>query len=184
MTKLQVRLIFEVLGRPPENVTEALELIINKISADKGIHLIEKTVHPPVEIKDAKELYTSFAEVLLEIDSLQNLIVLIFAFLPSHIEVINPGSIELTSADLNELANRLTARLHQYDAIAKKMTMDRQFLIKKVAEIAPQMFKKELVPYLRGEIEENQKIKAKIEKSQKASGKKAKAKSKKKVKRK
>jgi hypothetical protein len=65
------------------------------------------------------------------------------------------------------------------------MSMDRQFLIKKVAEIAPQMFKKEMVPYLKGEAAEANKIKSKLEKSQKASGKKAaklknKAKSKKK----
>jgi len=171
MAKLQVRLVFEVLGRPPENVTEALELIVNKISSDKGVHLIEKTVHPPVEIKDAKGLYTSFAEVLLELDSISNLFTMIFAFLPSHIEVINPESLELANTDLNDLANRLTVRLHQYDAIAKKMSVDKELLLRHVAKVAPEVFKKEVLPYLRGEVKENQKIKAKIEKSQKAQNK-------------
>lgn len=142
MEKLKVNIVLEILGRPPENVKEALNTLIVKLGAEKGVKVIEKIYHDPVEVKDSKDLYTAFAEVSLELDSLDNYFLTIFSYMPSHIEVVSPENIELSNSYLNELANQITLRLHNYDAIAKKIIFERDILLRKLQEVAPHLFKK------------------------------------------
>jgi flagellar biosynthesis component FlhA len=171
MEKLRVQIILEVLGRPKEHVKSALVALVEKIGTEKSMKILEKTIHEPVPIKDFKGMFTTFAEVLLHIDSLQELIKLMFSYMPSHIEVINPEVIQLKNSDLNDLVNKLVSRLHEYDAIAKKVLADREILLRKVAEVAPQLFKEEALPIIQEGTSKNI-----LKPSPKASVKKAKAK--------
>ncbi len=143
MEKLKVNLVLEILGRPAEHVKEALNTIVVKLGAEKGVKIINKTYHDPVEVKDSKDLYTSFAEVSLDIDSLANYFSIIFSYMPAHIEMISPERVALTNAELNELANQTVLRLHNYDGIAKKIIFERDILIKRLHEVAPHLFKKD-----------------------------------------
>ena len=173
MEKLQVQLILEILGRPKEHLKTALETLINKIDSEKGVKIIDKTIHEPVPVKDTQDLFTSFAELTAELDSIGNYFGILFAYMPSNIELINPERIELDNAELNALANQLVRRLHNYDAITKKMIADREVLLRKLAEAAPELFKEEALTKIKG------KKTLKDTKKEKKSKKKAKKKSKK-----
>ena len=141
MGKLQVQIILEILGRPPENVKDALNQLIEKLDSEKGIKVLNKTVHKPKPIEQVKDLYTAFADITLELDTLDNYFGILFAYMPSHVELVEPERIELSNFELSELANKLTQRLHSYDAITKKMITERDILLKKLQEIAPELFK-------------------------------------------
>jgi hypothetical protein len=143
MNKIQVRIILEILGRPAENVQQGLSSLIKRISSESGVRIIEETTHAPIEVKTAKDLYSSFSELVLELDSLDYYFGILFAYMPSHVEIITPENLSISNQNLNELGNRILQRLHEYDSIAKKMVMDRDILMKKLYEVAPHLFKKD-----------------------------------------
>ena len=60
------------MGRPAEHVKQSLTNLVMKIASDKGVKLISKEIHEPVKIETSKDLFSSFAEVSLELDSIAN----------------------------------------------------------------------------------------------------------------
>jgi len=143
MEKIQARFIIEILGRPIENVKTALVQLMEKLSKEKGVKVLEKTIHEPHALENSKDLFTSFAEISAEFDSIANYITVIFGYMPSHIEIIQPEEFVIRNADLNEMANIIIQRLHSYDAIVKGVINERAALAGKLKEVAPHLFKKE-----------------------------------------
>ena len=141
MANIQARMIIEILGKPKDNVSLAVNNIVNKLSTEKGVKIIEKKIHEPVEVKDARELFTTFAELLVEFDSVSTYLLISFAYLPSNVEIISPEKIELTNQDLTFLGNKISQRVHDYDAITKNVLMERDMLVRKLHEVAPHLFK-------------------------------------------
>lgn len=141
MEKFTVRLILEILGRPAENVTQALQLLIDKLSKEQNVQVLGKKIHEPRPVEKSNDLFTSFAEVEIEFTHMQTLFHILFTYMPSNVEVIKPEHVVLTNQDFNQSANYLMARLHQYDSIAKKLLGERDFLSKKLYEVAPHLFK-------------------------------------------
>lgn len=142
MEKLQAHLILEVLGRPAGNVTTALTGLAEKMKNEKGVKIKGNKIHAPVLVKDSKDLYTSFMEVDVEFDAVENYFGVLFAYMPSNMELIYPEKIDLTNSDLNNIANQISSRLHNYDAVTKKVIFERDILAAKLKEIAPHLFEK------------------------------------------
>ena len=143
MDKLQARMVMEILGRPPENIIQALNMLLDRLAKEKGVKIVDKKVHDAVEAPGQKDLFTSFAEVEVELDSIANYLGIVFAYMPSHVELIYPENINLRNSELNELANSLTNRLHNYDAIAKRLMFERDYLMAKLDEITKKIKEKE-----------------------------------------
>ncbi len=142
MEPLTVHAILEVLGRPAENVTDALKIIVDKMKAEKELKLISHKIHEPVPVKDSDNLFTSFVEVELELPSLNHLFSFLFVYMPANIEISYPENLTLSNQDLNQMTNQLMHRMHQYDAIAKNALSEKDFVMKKLYEVAPHLFKK------------------------------------------
>lgn len=142
MSSIKARMILEILGRPKEHIVEALSSLVEKMEKDDGLKVLEKKIHEPIEVQDAKDLFTTFAEVLVDMKDLEGYWNALFKYMPANVEIISPESIQLTSNSLNFAGNKLMARLHEYDAIAKTALQDRQMLIGKLREVAPHLFKK------------------------------------------
>ena len=136
-------MIIEILGRPKENVSNAMKTIVDKLSSEKGVKLLEQKLHEPVPVEDAKDLFTTFSEILVEFDSPDTYFWIMFAYMPSNMQVISPEKISITNVDLTVLGNRLIQRLHDYDAVVKKTLAERDMLARKLHEVAPHLFKKE-----------------------------------------
>ena len=86
-------------------------------------------------MKDQKNFYTSFAEVEIEVEEIFGLIILMFKYMPAHIEIIYPELIALTNNGWNEVLNELTRRLHGYDEIARVVQAEKLILEKKLREV-------------------------------------------------
>jgi len=126
--KIRVILILEVIGRPPEFLTETLQDMIKKISEEKGVKVVDKKINPPVLMKDQKDFYTSFAEVEVEVESLISATILMFKYMPAHVEVVSPQNISMTNADFDDILNEVTRRLHGYEEIVRIMQNEKMVL--------------------------------------------------------
>ena len=133
--KINAILIFEVLGRPPEKLTETLNEIINQIDKERGISVKEKDIKEPVEMKEEKGFYSSFAEVEIKAEEISNIGMIVFKYMPSHIEIISPESITLTNNECNNIFNEITRRLHGYDEVARVVQFEKAVLEKKLRSL-------------------------------------------------
>ena len=128
-------IILEIIGKPPEYLTETLNKIISQIDEEKGVSIKEKKVNEPVLMKDQKDFYTSFAEVEVEVEGILYLVMLMFKYMPAHIEIISPEIITLTNNGWNEILNELARRLHGYDEVARVIQVEKSILEKKLKEL-------------------------------------------------
>src|SRR3989344_5353488 len=83
-------LILEIIGKPKEHLVETLESLINKMDSEPGVKVIEKKIQEPVIMKDNKDFFTTFAEVEVEVSGVMDLVILMFQYMPAHIEIIYP----------------------------------------------------------------------------------------------
>ncbi|MBI2043852.1 hypothetical protein HYT24_00620 [Candidatus Pacearchaeota archaeon] len=127
--------ILEVIGRPKEHLTETLKDLIKNMDGEKGVHVLSKKINDPVLMKDQKDFYTSFAEIEVNVEELIYLMILIFKYMPAHLEIISPENLQLTNTDINDLLNELTRRLHGYDEIARIIQNEKFVLEKKLREV-------------------------------------------------
>jgi len=128
-------MIIEVIGRPPEYLTETLKSMIKQIDEEKGVKIREEKIKEPVLMKDQKDFYISFAEIEVEVEEILSLAMLIFKYMPAHIEIISPEMITLINNDLNDILNELTRRLHGYDEVARIIQIEKNILEKKLKEL-------------------------------------------------
>jgi len=131
-------LIFEIIGRPPEKLKEALEDIINQIDKEKGVEVKSKEIKEPTTMKDQKDLFTTFAEVEVEVEEIQYLALLMFKYMPAHIEIISPELIALTNNGWGDILSELTRRLHAYDEVARVLTFQNKQMQEKLRELMPE----------------------------------------------
>lgn len=139
---IRAMMVLEVIGKPPEHLIETLEELIKKIDEEKGVKVIEKKINEPVLIKDSETgeenkpgFYTTFAEIEVEVEDILYLAVLMFRYMPSHIEIIEPELIALTNAGWNDIFNELTRRLHGYDEVTRVLQVERNILEQKLKAI-------------------------------------------------
>lgn len=139
--QIRAALILDVIGRPPEHLIESLERIIEEMDKEQGVIIKAKEIKNPTPMKDQKEFYTTFAEIEVEVEDVLYLAILMFKYMPAHIEILSPEIIALTNNGWNDILNELTRRLHSYDEIARIMQMEKQVLLKKIQELGGDLSK-------------------------------------------
>lgn len=148
--KVRAAIILDVIGKPPEHLIESLERIIDEIDEVKGITVKTKEIKVPTLMKDQKDFYTTFAEIEVEVEDILYLTILLFKYMPAHIEIISPEIIALTNNGLNDILNELVRRLHGYDEIARILQAEKAVMLKKIQEITgktpEEVFKKPEAP--------------------------------------
>lgn len=133
--KIRAIMILDVIGRPPEHLIESLEKVIEEIDKEKGVEVKAKDIKEPALMKDQKDFYTTFAEVEVEVDEVLGLSILLFKYMPAHLEILSPEIIAISNNSWNDILNELARRLHAYDEIARIMQNERIILMKKIEEL-------------------------------------------------
>jgi hypothetical protein len=134
---IRATIILEIIGRPPEHLVETLGEIIINIDKEKGVQVLGKKINEPILMQDTKEFYTTFAEVDIEVEDILYLAVVMFKFMPAHIEVVEPELIALTNSGWTDILSELVRRLHGYDEIARMMQIENHQMKKKLDEFLP-----------------------------------------------
>jgi archaellin len=123
--EVQAVFVIEVLGRPAEHITMALNTLIEQLAGEKDIELANKKIFPP---KPTENMFLTFAEVEVRAKNLSRIAELCFTYMPSSVEIVHPSDLKFNLNDANAMLNLLVARLHQYDAIAKKINVENAIL--------------------------------------------------------
>lgn len=132
--KINAMVIFEILGKPKEHLVETLNDLIKKVGGESGIDVKEQIIHEPKNVKDQKELFTTFAEVEIEVDEFFKIVVIMFKYMPAHIEIMSPEKLQISNHKLNEFLNELARRLHSYDEVARILQAERMVLEKRLKD--------------------------------------------------
>ena len=132
MSALTANFIIEILGRPAEHLQATLGELVDRIGVEKGVAVLRKEIHKPKPVEKTDNLWTTFAEVELRFETLPLFFNSVMTYLPAHIEVVEPESFKFNTFELNELTNFIVGRLHNYDALAKRIMNERDILINKL----------------------------------------------------
>ena len=133
--EIESLLIFEIIGRPKEYLTESLNSIIEAINKEEGVKVINKEIKEPVLMKNEKDFYTSFAEVEVKTKEVMHLAMLMFKYMPAHVEIISPESISSSNNELSEIFSELVRKLHAYDEVARVIQAEKNILETKLKEL-------------------------------------------------
>jgi len=130
-------LVIEILGKPPEHLKEALEGLISQIGNEPGVEVLSKNIAEPTELPKNSGMFTTYGEIEVEVKDPLTLSVLMFKYMPAHIDIISPENFIMTNKDYNEILNELTRRLHGYDHLARVIQSEKLILEKKLRELTP-----------------------------------------------
>ena len=133
--------ILEILGRPAEHLTETLNKLIEQINSEKGVQVIEKKIKEPIEVKDQKDFYTTFAEVEIETEAISHIAGLMFKYTPANIEIIEPELIALSNNGWSDILSELIRKLHGYDEVARVLQMQNAQMQRKLKELGVEVKK-------------------------------------------
>ena len=144
MEEPKANIVIEMMGRPKAHLSKTMRDFVKRLSSEEGVEIIGEKIHNPkkIEQKDkegkvikfekGQELYSNFAELEIQTNTLFKLISIVFTYMPSHIEIIEPRDFKIENFDLSAILNEITKKLHQYDAIAKNSIMQNRLLAKKL----------------------------------------------------
>lgn len=135
MPALKAKFIIEILGRPVEHLESTLSELIDKIGTEKGVSMLKKQINKPKKVEKTENLWTAFADVDLSFESLPVFMNSIVTYMPAHIEVYEPEMFKMNTFEMNDFVNFIVSRLHNYDALAKRMMGEREILISKLEYI-------------------------------------------------
>ena len=121
-------MIFEIMGKPPEYIVETLNDLLGKLGNEKGVSVKSKEIHEPKPVENS-DLFTSFAEVEVEVEGLPRLMTILFAYMPANVDILSPGEFRLKNFDLSGSCNDILAKLHNYDGVAKTLLYERNNLV-------------------------------------------------------
>jgi len=127
--------VLEMIGRPAEHLTASMNEVIKSIDEEKGVEVKEKKLNEPVLMKDQKDFYTTFSEIEIEVEEILHLVILMFKYMPAHIEIVSPELIALTNNGWNDILNELTRRLHGYDEVSKVLQFQNAQMQEKLKEL-------------------------------------------------
>ncbi len=128
-------LVFEIIGKPPKKLKDVLEDVIKKIDGEKGVEVISKDIKEPVLMENQKDLYTTFADIEVNLEKIEYLAILMFKYMPAHIEVVSPELIAISNNSWGDILSELTRRLHAYDEVARVLRFENNSLKEKLKEL-------------------------------------------------
>ena len=112
------RAVVEVAGKPKKHIEDAMNIVIEHLKNENGIKVLESNIH---EAQQHEDIFSTFAEVELELEGFGALLLFCFEYMPSSIEFTEPEELKADSLTLTEIFNDLLARLHQTDMKLKEV---------------------------------------------------------------
>lgn len=121
--KIVAIMIIEAAGKPVDFLTNSIKIHVDKLNALKDVKINYAKLAEPILADKDKEIYTTFAEVEVEVETMLRLTELIFDFMPSSVEIVEPSDIKIDCQEATVFMNYLAGRLHKYDEVAKVAQM-------------------------------------------------------------
>ncbi len=129
-----IKAIMELMGSPEEHVNKTMDMILGKLKEAKDIEVLSEKVSETTSI-EGRPFWSKFVEVELGFKNMDDVTGFCFDFMPSSIEVIDPGSFNFKKEIMDNMWNDLIARLHQYDMLLKNMHAENKVMKKKLGVV-------------------------------------------------
>ncbi|MEW5896733.1 MAG: hypothetical protein AB1668_03515 [Nanoarchaeota archaeon] len=130
--KILFRTVLEVVGKPKEHVEASLKGYVNQLKENKR-YAVVKEEFADVKEQEKSEFWMVFAEMEIWTENLKDLAYFCFDYMPSLIEIIKPGELEMSDIDITSFLNDLQAKLHGIDMIAKQLKLENDALKHNIA---------------------------------------------------
>ena len=112
---LKTRFIIEIVGKPIEHIGKAIVMVGESFGKDqKEVKVTKRSVREPVQLPDS-EFFSAYVEFEADVKDISTVMGLIFDYMPSSVEIIEPETLVERTPFINSLLNDLAERLHQYD---------------------------------------------------------------------
>ncbi|MBI2102794.1 hypothetical protein HYT55_03065 [Candidatus Woesearchaeota archaeon] len=128
------RTVLEVAGRPREHVEKSLREYIQTLRKDTKYTVLAEEI-AEIQKQEKQEIWMIFAEMEIKTASITDIISFCFDYMPSLIEILEPGEMQLSSQNISSLLNDLQARLHQVDMVAKQLRLQNEHLQKNTQDL-------------------------------------------------
>ncbi len=115
---LKIRSIIEVAGYPQTHVNEVILKIIENLKKEPKIRIIKEQI---AEARAAKEIFSGFMELELEIETFDKLLLFCQNYLPSSIEILDTKEIKVGTDEFRSGMNDLISYLHRVNVIVTNM---------------------------------------------------------------
>jgi hypothetical protein len=132
---IKFRAIIELMGRPPEFLTETLNKAAEQLEQDDKlkIKILHKQVFEPKET-DEKDIFSNFIEMELEALAIESIFEFIINYLPSNVEIISPSELSFDLSSANALIHTVLSKIHFYDSTTKRTSFENMVLKKRLGE--------------------------------------------------
>ncbi len=126
--RLTLRAVIELAGRPKEHIEQAMKLLVEDMRQQEDLKIEESEIFDAKKVVEEGEMYTIFAELVVEAKDMIALNKFCFDYTPSSIEIHEPAHIDLDAASATGFLNDLLARLHETDMALKSVRAKHQVL--------------------------------------------------------
>jgi hypothetical protein len=115
--ELELRCSVELIAKPKETVVDALKRLVHGIEENgKKLEVSSESYSEPKLVE--KDFYSAFATFNIKADFM-SLVNFVLDYAPSSIEVLKPGKMEVSLADLQTTLNDISGRLNEMDHLIK-----------------------------------------------------------------
>lgn len=105
-----VRVVIEVLGAPRAHVEESVQIVVDKIHRIQNITVVSEKTYEAEE-KD-NGLFSTFSELEIWFNSVEQCMEFLFNFTPSSIELIQPENLSWSNNVFSGFANDFLMKMH------------------------------------------------------------------------
>jgi hypothetical protein len=137
--RINCRVIIEMLGAPKEHIEETIRSYVKQLKEEyKTVKVLREHF---AEATKKDKLYSTFAELDLEVEGAGNLINFCFDYMPSSVEIFEPDELAYDSRDFTLFLNDLQGKLHRIDMALKNLSAENQILKKNNMIVVRNMIK-------------------------------------------
>lgn len=129
---ITVKIILEIVGAPKEHVEETLNQVIDKLTKEEGVEIVNKHIEGSKPLKN--KFFSTFADLEVKVKDNNKLLSICFDYMPSSIEIMEPQKLDLSMGEMTDILNDLLARLHKYDMLVRNIHAENIVLKKELGK--------------------------------------------------
>ncbi len=133
---MKIRVIFELMGWPPEEVVNALKRLVEALKKANW-KILSEEYSEPEKIEGSQKMYSAFVEFTAEVKDLRSLFTFVMTYAPTVIEVLEPPEIVITADQIQDILADLTAKLQELDKQVKMLSAENIVLKKRIEKEKP-----------------------------------------------
>jgi hypothetical protein len=127
---LQVNIIFEIVGNPKEYVSEAMRLVMKNIAESKKMIVVSQEIAEPVDVGEG--LWGTNCETQILFKDLFALSILIFTYIPSSIEIVEPAKLVIKDKDMSDFLQDIATQLHNVNTKTVQTNSQNMAMLKNI----------------------------------------------------